>query len=148
MAGGVVGDAVRVVRPDVRDLELPYQELRKLEDPRRELLDPPPEPLIARQPRRHRVELAHHADAGARGSHDGLVGGEDLDEAPHQRYRLALVAGVKVHLAAAGLSQRKLDLVPEALKDLDGRPTRLRKERVIEARDKQRYAHDRPLFST
>ena len=38
-----------------------------------------------------------------------------LDEPPHQRDRLALVAGVGVHLAAAGLLHREVDLVAEPL---------------------------------
>ncbi len=75
------------------------------------------------------------------GRDDGLVGREDLDEAPDQRDRLPLVAGVEVHLAAAGLLPRELDLVPEALEQLDRGPPGLGKKGVVEAGDKQRYAH-------
>src|SRR5215216_7272083 len=49
-----------------------------------------------------------------------------------------------MHLPAAGLLEGELDLVPEALEHLDGRPARLREERVVEAGYEQRYAHGRP----
>jgi hypothetical protein len=46
-----------------------------------------------------------------------------------------------VHLPAAGLLDRELDLVAEALEDLDRRLPRLREERVVEAGYEERYAH-------
>src|SRR5919107_875244 len=137
----MVGDTVGVVGADVGDPELVYQELRELEDSGGELLDLMEELPIVRQLRGHRVEFADHADAGARGRDDGLVVLEDPYETPDQRYRLALVASVKVHLAAAGLIQWEVHLYTEAFKDLDGRLPRLREERVVKARDKERDAH-------
>src|ERR687889_633790 len=137
----MVGDTVGVVGADVGGPELVYQELRELEDSGGELFDLVEEPPIVRQLRGHRVEFADHADAGARGCDDSLVVLEDPYETPDQRYRLALVASVEVHLAAAGLIQREVHLYTEAFKDLDGRLPRLREERVVKARDKERDAH-------
>src|SRR5215212_539235 len=143
----MIRDPVRVVRAYVRDLEPLHQELRELEDPWGEGLHPLGEPSVSRQLCRHGVEFADHPDARARGGHDGLVGREGIHEAPYQGYRLALIAGVEVHLAAAGLLERELDLMAQPLEESHGRPARLGKERVVEARDKERYAHGRPRAS-
>src|SRR3712207_3038713 len=121
---------LRVGGADVCNLELPDQELGELEDLGGEGLDPPCEFPIPRELGGHGVELAYHADAGVGGGDDGLVRQEDLDEAPHEGYRLALVAGVEVHLPAAGLGEGKLDFVPEPLEHLDCRPAGLWKERA------------------
>ena len=105
---------MRVVGAEVRHPELPDQELRELEDLRGELFDAGGEALVVREVGGHGVELADHAHAGARGRYYGVVVLEDLDEAPDERYRLALVAGVEVHLAAAGLLERKFHPYPRA----------------------------------
>ena len=78
------------------------QELRQLEHPRGQRRRAPPRarsPALLGQAAR---SLAHHADARAEG-HDHLACRRDAHEAPHQRHALGLVAGVDVHLAAAGL---------------------------------------------
>src|SRR5215204_467305 len=141
MARRVVGHAVRVVGADVGDAELFHQKLGELEDPGAKLLDPFSETPVSCQVRGHRVELAHHAHAGARGCDDGLVTAEDLDEAPHEGYGFALVACVEVHLPAARLRVRKVYLHPEAFENLDGSPSRLGKERVVEAGYEERHSH-------
>src|SRR5215210_6475805 len=110
----MVGDAVRVVCAYVRHPELLCQKLGELEDPGGELLDVGGETFVVCEAGCHRVELTYHADAGARGRHDRLIVFEGLDEAPDERYRLALVAGVEVHLAAAGLREGEGYLYPEA----------------------------------
>ena len=46
-----------------------------------------------------------------------------------------------MHLAAAGLLEGKLYLVPEPLEKRDRGPARLGEERVVEAGYKERYAH-------
>src|SRR5215218_5011333 len=97
--------------------------------------------------RGHRVELAHHAHAGAGGCDDGLVTAEDLNESPHEGYGLALVARVEVHLAAARLRVGKVYLHTDAFEKLDGSPTRLGEERVVEAGYKERHAHRYIPFS-
>src|SRR5829696_5160621 len=141
MAGWMVRDPVRVVGADVRDLQPFDQELGELEDLRAEFPDLFGKTLVSCEFGCHGVELAHHAHAGARGGDDGLVAVEDLDEAPNQRYRLALVACVEVHLAAAGLGVRKVHFYSEPFEDLDGRPSRLCKERVVKASYEERHAH-------
>jgi hypothetical protein len=138
----MIRHAVGVVGADVGELELLDQKLGELEHLGGEGLYVCGEPCVPRQLGGHGVELAHHAHTGAGGGDDGLVRREDLDEAPYQGYRLALVAGVEVHLAAAGLGEGKLDLVPEPLEHLDGRPAGLGEERVVEAGYEQRYSHD------
>src|SRR3712207_7378338 len=52
---------------------------------------------------------------------DRVVGSEDLSEPLHERQRLALVAGVDVHLATAGLRRRELDGVAQPLQHGHGR---------------------------
>ena len=82
-----------------------------------------------------------HADArgGGRDHHLGVM--EDLHEATNERDGLALVAGVEVHLAAAGLLAPELDGVAQPLQHLNGGTAGLRKQRVVEAGDKQCDAH-------
>src|SRR5215210_961431 len=96
----------------------------------------------------HRVELAHHAHAGAGGRDDGLVTAEDLDEASHEGYCLALVSRVEVHLAAARLRAGKVYLHPETFENLDRSPARLGEERVVEAGYEERDAHRYVPFSS
>jgi hypothetical protein len=56
--------------------------------------------------------------------------------------RLAQIAGVPMHLAAAGLLWAKLDLVPEALKHAHDSLSRLRKERIVITGDEKGDAHE------
>ena len=51
------------------------------------------------------------------------------------------VAGVAVHLPAAGLRLREVDLDPEALEQLHHRAPRAREQRVVEAGDEERDPH-------
>src|SRR4051794_14076624 len=139
----MVGDAGGGVGSDVRHPELLDKKLRELEDFWRDIFDVGGEAFVVRQLGGQGVELADHADAGAGGRHDGLVVFEDLHEAPDERYRLALVAGVEVHLATAGLLEREFHPYPEAFENLDRRPAGLGKEGVVEAGDKERRMHGR-----
>ena len=86
--------------------------------------------------------LPHLRRARARRRHDRVEAVEDLDEPPGELLRLAGVAGVGVHLAAAGLLERKHDLDPEPLEHGHGRLPDLREERVGEARDEEGDAVD------
>ena len=124
------------------------QELGELEDLRAELLDLFGEALVPGEVGGHRVELAHHAHAGAGGRDDGLVTAEDLHKAPHQGDGLALVARVEVHLAAARLRVGKVYLHPETFENLDRGPSCLGEERVVEAGYKERHAHRYSPFSS
>src|SRR5215216_7193822 len=137
----MVGHPVWVVGADVGDAELSDQELGELEDFRSEFLDLFGETPVPGEISGHRVELADHAHAGAGGCDDGLVTAEDLHEAPHEGYSLALVAGVEVHLAAARLRVGKVYLHPQTFENLDGSLSRLGEERVVEAGYKECHAH-------
>ena len=122
MARRVQRHPVRERRADVDHAELVDQELGQLEHPIAHRRDP----------------LAHVRDAGRRRRDDRLVAREHAREARHQPARLVLVARVDVHLAAARLLQRELDLAAEPLEQLDHGPARRREQRVVEARDEKR----------
>src|SRR5581483_10440152 len=124
VAGRVIRHAVRERRADVLDSERVDEELGQLEDARAE-----------------RRRLAHEADARRRGRDDDVVVAEHRFEAARERGRLVLVAAVRVHLAAAGLLERELDLVAEALEELDDRAAGGGKERVVEAGEEERDPH-------
>src|SRR5829696_2115847 len=143
----MISNPVRIIGADVGDAESLDQELGELEDPGAEILDPLGETRVPGQFGGHGIQFAHHAHAGARGCDDGLVTAEDLDETPHQRYRLALVARVEVHLPAARLCEGKVHLHPETLENLHGGTSRLGEERVVEAGYKERHAHRYLPFS-
>ena len=117
VARGVIGDPVREVRADVGDAE-------DIGEERRQVVHPGDQPSDVAGERRvsfgqHRVVLAHHGGAGRRRGDDRLIAGEGSREAAGHRHRLAPVAGVEVHLPAAGLARREVDLVPEPLEDRD-----------------------------
>src|SRR5829696_3009529 len=132
---------MRVEGADIGHLELVDQKLGELEDFGRELFYLVEELPVVYELRGHRVELADHTDAGARRRHNSLVASKDLHKAPDERYGFPRVAGVEVHLAAAGLLEGEVYLVPEAFQELYGCPSGLRKERIVEARDKERHTH-------
>src|SRR5579859_1224334 len=92
--------------------------------------------------------IADHGDAGGGGNADGLGIAKDLNEAAHQRRGLPLIAGVVVHLAAAGLVERELDGVPEPLEQTDDRLAGGGEERVVIAGDEERNAQSRGLNSS
>ena len=86
--------------------------------------------------------LAHLRCTGAGRRHDRVEAVEDLHEAARELLRLARVARVGVHLAAAGLLGGKHDLDPEPLEHGHGCLSDLREERVGEARDEEGDAID------
>ena len=77
------------------------------------------------------------------GRHDRLVAVEDLDESSSQAPCLVHVAGVEVHLPAAGLLAREFELDAGALEDAHRRTADLRRERVGETRDEESVRHHR-----
>jgi hypothetical protein len=70
---------------------------------------------------------------------------ELLDEARGEGKGLFLVAGVPVHLAAAGLSGGKVDGVTEAFEDADDGFSGLGKQGVVVAGDKERDSQNQTL---
>ena len=90
-----------------------------------------------------RVQLTDDADARRRRGDDRVEPGERVDEPPRQHRGVGLIAGVEMHLAAAGLLRRELNLVAEPLEDPARRADRIREHRVGDAGREQRYPHVR-----
>ena len=88
-----------------------------------------------------RVVMADHRRARPGGRDDGVVAGECVGEPLHERHAGILVAAVEVHLAAACLLDREVDLVAEPPEKPDHRAADLGKERVVVAGHEQRDAH-------
>jgi len=61
------------------------------------------------------VLVPHRADAGSGRPHNDITVLEDLDVVAHQRQRLVEVAGVDMHLPAAGLGLGEHHLMAESL---------------------------------
>ena len=76
--------------------------------------------------------------AGGRRRDDRIGPGEDAAEALDQRKPLVAVAGVEVHLAAAGLLLPELDGAAQPLQQLHHRPPGAREQGVVEAGDEER----------
>ena len=125
MAGRVVRDPVRVVRAHVLHAEHVHEELGQLVDGRR---------VRAKL-------LAHHARAGCRGRHDGLVPLEHPGKPARQREPLVGVAAVQMHLPAAGLLLGELHLHAEPVQQPHDRLPGGREQRVAEAGDEETDAH-------
>src|SRR5207248_3017945 len=93
-----------------------------------------------------RVEIAHHADTRRRGSDDDFGSPKDLDEVTDEWNSLALIAGVEVHLPAAGLGLRKVHRMAQTLQQQRSGDTHVGKQRIVEAGNEERNLH-RPLLS-
>ena len=70
-----------------------------------------------------------------------FVVAEDFEEMPHQGHRFGLVAGVVVHLAAAGLRLAEFDGVAQAFEHGYDGPSGSREERVVVAGDEEGDVH-------
>jgi hypothetical protein len=103
VAGGVIGDGVREGGADVFNAEAVDEELGELEDAGEEAVDFGEEGGIVLGFGHHDVVFAHHGDAGSGGDADGFGVAKPFDEAADEGHGFAVVAGVVVHLAAAGL---------------------------------------------
>ena len=84
--------------------------------------------------------------AGAGRCDDRLEAVEDLHESLRQRPRLVQMAGVEVHLAAAGLLARELELETRPVEDARGRPPHVGRERVRETGNEESVRHARIGF--
>jgi hypothetical protein len=141
VAGGVVGDRVREVGPDVLDSEAVDEELAEVVDPRRDLLDVSGQARVSYLVGQLRELVADRPHAGGRRRDDGVVAGEGAQEAAHHRRRLFAVATVDVHLAAARLADREVDRHPEPLEQAHGGPAGIGEHRVVQTRDEQGDFH-------
>ena len=144
VARRVVGHAVVERRADVLHPQPPDQELRQLEHARRQRrATSRGERLVAGLGRHPLVALAHHRRARPARRDDRLGVAEHAHEAPHEPDRLVPVARVGVHLPAAGLLEREVDLHADALEHRHRGPPGLREQRVVEAGDEERRPHRR-----
>ena len=132
--------------PDVLDAEAPDEKLAQLDDPRDERCDLPLPLRLALDERR--IEIADGADARGRGCDDQLGIAENPDEPLGEGGRLGAVAGVQVHLPAAGLLAPELDLVTQPLEHLDDGLAGLRRERVGQTGDEERDPQRRPIIAS
>jgi hypothetical protein len=87
-----------------------------------------------------RIKLAHHAEHTTPTARHHFGVAKDIDEMTCEWNRLALVAGVEVHLATAGLLQGK-STVWRAFQHPHRRLASLRKQRVVKTAEKKRYLH-------
>jgi hypothetical protein len=142
VAGGVIGDGVREGGTAVGDVEAVNEEFGEFEDAGQEGLDLAEEDGVVLVAGDEFVVFTHHGDAGSRGDADELFVFEELDEAADERDGLAVVAGVVVHLAAAGLLEGEGDGVAKALQDTRAGDAGLREERVVIAGDKEGNAQE------
>ena len=72
---------------------------------------------------------------------DRLCVAEHCDEVPNEWDRLSLVAGVVMHLTAAGLRARKVHVVPEPFQQAHDCLAGVGKEGVVETGDEQGEPH-------
>ncbi len=142
MAGRMVGDPVRVVGADVLHPEHVGQQLGEFVGAGGHRLRAAGQRLVPVPAGHHRVLVPDRPRARAGRDHDRLAALEHLDVAADQGQRVAEVAGVHVHLAAAGLRGRELDLVAEPLEQPDRGPARLGEQRVGQAGHEQGDSHD------
>lgn len=137
MAGGMQRYGVRKKSADIGDAEFIDKQLGEFENARQQLVDSAGDGGVGGGGRHLRIMIANHGNAGGGRDADGLVVAEDLEEVAHQRHRFGLVAGVVVHLAAAGLGLAEFDGMPQALEHSHDGSTGLREERVVVAGDEE-----------
>lgn len=130
---------MRESRPDVRDAEHIDQELGEFEDARRHGRDAIGQPAVSATVRgetgHEGVMVADHRGTRSRRRDDDIVGLERPAEPIDERDAGVLVAGIEVHLAAAGLLGGEFDFVPQSPDEADHRPADLREEQVVVAGD-------------
>ena len=141
MAAGVVGDAVGEVGAYVFEAELFGEELGELVDAGEEGGYVGDELPVAELGSHFGVVLAHHGYAGGGGDDYGFGVLELGDEAGEKGEGFGLVAGVPVHLAAAGLAGGEDDGVAQALEEADHGFSRVGEEGVVVAGDEEGYLH-------
>jgi hypothetical protein len=129
---------VRVESADVFEAEALGEELGELEDFGKESVDGGFEGWVVGFAGHLGVVVAHHGDAGRRGDDDGFGVAELVDEPLEEGESFGLVAGVVVHLAAAGLCKREVDRVTQAFQHARHRDACLRKQGVVIAGNKER----------
>ncbi len=90
------------------------------------------------------VVLADHCHARGRWGTDDSGVLEYVNEALHERERFAAIAGVEMHLAAAGLRGKELNGVPQALQHMNNGLPRLWEQRVVVTGDERGWTPPLP----
>ena len=135
VARRMVGDGVREDGTYVLYTKMVYKEFRELEDAWQQRLYIGKELGVVGTGGDEFVVLAHHGDAGGGWHTNDFRVAKDLDKAADERYGFDVVAGVIVHLPAAGLRDRKVNGVAETFKQVCDSNSRLGKESVVVAGD-------------
>ncbi|PQM46503.1 hypothetical protein C1Y40_03333 [Mycobacterium talmoniae] len=141
VTGRVVGDPVREVGAGVGHLQHVDQQLGQLVQPWDDAGHLPGQAGGAGPVGQHRVVVLDHRRAGPGGGQHRVVAVEGGAESLRQRHTVVLVAGVEVHLAAAGLLRGEVDLVTQPPQQPHHRLTGLRVHDVVETGDEQGDPH-------
>src|SRR5439155_8336645 len=128
-------DPLAELGADVLDAQHVDEELGQLLDARRDLADGALQARVAGLGGDDRVMAADHRGARRRGRDHGVEPGERRGEPLDERNAGVAIAGVEMHLAAAGLLLRKGDIDAEPTEQPDRRPPDLRIQQVVEAID-------------
>jgi hypothetical protein len=83
--------------------------------------------------------VSHHRHARRGGNTDDSGIAEDAQKVAHHGERFFLIAGVVVHLAAAGLRGAKFDSMPEPFENGNDSFAGFREKSVVVTSDEKRY---------
>ena len=136
---------MRIGSSNIGHAEFVDEELGKFVDPRQQRLNIGDKCMVAGGNRSFFIMLANHRHARGRWNANCLGIAKDFDEVANDRDGFAMIAGIPMHLAAAGLVGREIDRVAEALEHADYCLACLRKQGVVVAGNEQRHAHDHDL---
>lgn len=138
VAGRMVSDFLGELGSYVFEGEAVGKQFGELEDAGKEAAHVGQESRIVLRFGHEDVVLAHHGDAGSGRNADHLGIAKHLHEAADEGDGFAVVAGVVVHLATAGLFYRELDGVAKTLEDTCNSYARFGEERVVVTGDEER----------
>jgi len=131
VATGMVCYAVRIRCADIFYSKTMHQQLGKFIDAGQQSYHFREKVGVFRDPGDLLIVFPHHGHARGRGYANNFTIPKDLNKAAHKRKGLHLIAGVVVHLPAAGLAGRKLDRMSQPFQHLHHGLTRLRKQSVV-----------------
>ena len=144
----MVGDAMREVSANLFEAKLLGEELRKLVNTLQQGFDVAVElsasMLCGDLGSHDGIVIAHHGDTGGGWHDDYFRAAELLDEAFEQRHGFSLIAGVVMHLSAAGLARREVDGVGKAFEHSDDCLSGVREQGVVIAGNEERDSQATP----
>lgn len=140
----MIGDAVREIGAGIGAAEISCQELGEFEDAWQKRIQFAMQGGVIGLLRQVPVLLADHHGAGRGRDHHGFRIPEAGDKPAGEFQRLQPVAGIVVHLAAAGLLGTEFDRVPQSFEHGHGGLAGGGKQGVVETGDKQGDAHFPP----